>query len=270
MNVPVRAATDLRLLRAAVFSAVCVALSAGGHILASGTGVPLWSLAAGWAGVLCLVGPLAGRERTLPGIALALVTGEFGLHLLFSLGQGSAPVDRSSRVVALAERFLCGADRTRLTPAAAARILRQAHIDPARAAPAVHGTPGMAGMAHMAGHGGHAMMLSSMFTLPMAAAHVAAAVVTGWVLRRCEVALWRAVRLPTMAASRQARLSLLRRLSGLLAMARVLVRVAALHERLRSVLIPRRTADDGVRALRSAVLWTCVIRRGPPAVAPAA
>ncbi|MBU3867141.1 hypothetical protein KN815_24705 [Streptomyces sp. 4503] len=33
--------------------------------------------------------PLAGRERSLPGIALALLAGRFGLHLIFSLGQGS-------------------------------------------------------------------------------------------------------------------------------------------------------------------------------------
>lgn len=39
--------------------------------------------------MLCLVGPLAGRERSLPGIALALLAGQFGLHLIFPLGQGS-------------------------------------------------------------------------------------------------------------------------------------------------------------------------------------
>ncbi|MFG2585090.1 hypothetical protein [Streptomyces malaysiensis] len=145
MNAPVRAAADLRLLRASVFSAVCVALSAGGHVLASGTGVALWSLAAGWAAVLCLVGPLAGRDRSLPGIALALLAGQFGLHLIFSLGQGStapALANRSNHVVALAERFLCGGHAAHLTPDSAARILRQAHIDPDRALPVTHGWHG--------------------------------------------------------------------------------------------------------------------------------
>ncbi|WP_316745415.1 hypothetical protein [Streptomyces sp. MK7] len=270
MNVQVRAAADLRMLRAAVFSAVCVALPAGGHMLASGTGVRLWSLAAGWAAVLCLVGPLAGRERSLSGIVLALLVAEFGLHLLFSLGQGSTtsvPADRSSRVGALAERFLCGADAAHLTPDSAARILRQAHIDPGRALPVVHGTPGTAGMA---GHGGHAMMLSSMFTAPMLAAHLAAAVVTGWVLRRCEVALWRVIRLQMPAADQLARLALLWWLSGLLTMTRVLVRVVALLEQLLRALLPRRTEDDGAQQPQCTVLWTCVVRRGPPAVAVAA
>ncbi|MEU3145253.1 MULTISPECIES: hypothetical protein [unclassified Streptomyces] len=57
MNIPVRAAAGLRPLRAAVFSAVCVTLSAAGHVLVPGSGIPVWTLAAGWAGLLCVVGP---------------------------------------------------------------------------------------------------------------------------------------------------------------------------------------------------------------------
>ncbi|MBU3867140.1 transposase [Streptomyces sp. 4503] len=64
--------------------------------------------------------------------------------------------------MALAERFLCGGHAAHLTPDSAARILRQAHIDPARTLPVTHGWHGWHGW-----HGGHAMTLSSMFTLPM-------------------------------------------------------------------------------------------------------
>ncbi|MEU3090360.1 hypothetical protein ACWCQ0_39205 [Streptomyces massasporeus] len=270
MNVPVRAATDLRLLRAAVFSAVCVALSASGHALASGGGIPVLSLAAGWAGLVGLVGPLAGRERSLPGIALTLLSGEIGLHLLFSFGQGSttqAPVNQSTRVVTLAERLLCGAGSAHLTPESAARILRQARIDPARAVPVAHSTASMAGMP---GHGGHSMMLSSMLTLPMLAAHVAAAVLTGWVLYRCEIAVWQAVRLPAVVADHMARLLLLWRLCGLLtAAASLLVPVAALLKLL-CMRVPRRAEEGCTRRVRSAVLRMCVVRRGPPAVVAAA
>ncbi|MFF7984077.1 hypothetical protein ACFZDK_34020 [Streptomyces sp. NPDC007901] len=267
MNVPVRAAADLRLLRAAVFSAVCVALSASGHALVSGAAIPIWSLAAGWAGVVCVVGPLAGRERSLPGIALSLLAGETGLHLVFSLGQGSmapAPADRSAQVVALAQRFLCGAGSAQLTPESAARILRQARIDPAHAA---HGAPAMAGMT---GHGGHAMMLGSMLTPPMLAAHVAAVVATGWVLRRGEIALWQAVRLPAVAAGQVARLVLLWMLCGLLvAAASVLVPLSALLRRMRRALAARR-ARGNTRRLLTCLLSSCVVRRGPPAVVAAA
>ncbi|MFJ4790920.1 hypothetical protein [Streptomyces sp. NPDC088794] len=269
MNVQVRAATDLRLLRAAVFSAVCVALSASGHALASGGGIPVLSLAAGWAGLAGLVGPLAGRERSLPGIALTLLGGEIGLHLLFSFGQGSttqAPVNQSTRVVTLAERLLCGAGSAHLTPESAARILRRARIDPAGAVPVAHSTASMAGMA---GHGGHTMMPGSMLTPPMLAAHAAAAVMTGWVLYRCEIAAWQAVRLPALVADHMARLVLLWRLCGLLtAAASLLVPVAALLKLL-CMLVPRR-AEDRTRRVRSAVLRMCIVRRGPPAVVAAA
>jgi hypothetical protein len=267
MNVPVRASVDLRLLRAAVFSAVCVALSATGHVLASGAGIPLWSWAAGWAVVLCGVVPMAGRERSLPAIAVTLLAGEAGLHLLFFLGQNSAtpaPADRSDRVVALAERLLCNGEASHLTPRSAARILRQARIDPAKAWGAVHGAPGMAGMT---GHSAHAMTLSSMLTPAMLAAHLVAVLVAGWVLRRGEAALWQAVRLPAMAASRLARLTLLVRLGRLLAAVRIPALVVDLLKCLRPALVRR--CSGGVRRLRSSVLQTCVIRRGPPAVAAA-
>ncbi|MCX5423630.1 hypothetical protein [Streptomyces sp. NBC_00078] len=267
MNIPVRAATDLRLLRAAVFSAVCVALSASGHALASGAAIPVWSLAAGWAGVVCVVGPLAGRERSLPAIALSLLAGGTGLHLVFSLGQGSmapAPADRSAQVVALAQRFLCGAGSAQLTPERATRILREARIDPARAA---HSVPAMAGMT---GHGGHAMTLGSMLTPPMLAAHVAAVVVTGWVLRRTEIAVWQTVRLPAVTAWQVARCLLLRTLCGLLVTAAsLLVPLAALLKRMRCALAASAARAD-IRRLLSWRLSACVVRRGPPSAVPAA
>ncbi|MCH0562275.1 MULTISPECIES: hypothetical protein [unclassified Streptomyces] len=270
MNVPGRAAVDLRLLRAAVFSAVCVALSAAGHVLASGTWIPAWSLAAGWAGVLCVVGPLAGRERSQYGITLALLAGETGLHSLFCLGQLSATpaqaADRSGTVVAMAERLLCNGPAAHLTADQATRILQLARIDPARAADGVHAVSGATGTSV---HGLHAMTSASMLSLPMVAAHVAAAVVTGWLLRRCEAALWRTVRLPALVSDQTARLRLLARLSTLLAAVRMEA-VAVLLERLLSALAPRRMADVRARRLRSAVPWTCVARRGPPEVVTAA
>jgi hypothetical protein len=272
MNVPVRAATDLRLLRAAVFSAVCVSLSAIGHAMASGTAIPLWTLAAGWAGVLCGVGPLAGRERSLPGIAVTLLTGELGLHLVFCLGQGRAtavPADRSRGVVALAEQLLCNGRSAHLTPQSAARILRQAGIDPAKAMSGMHGMAGIPGMTGMAGHGAHTMPMSAMFSLPMFAAHLAAAVIAGWLLRRGEAALWQAIRLSELVAEHLARLAVLWRLGGLLSAVWVLTLAAGLLEQLLSAVRPHR-AEYPAGRLQSATLRHCVIRRGPPAVALAA
>ncbi|MFR9796393.1 hypothetical protein ACL02U_10885 [Streptomyces sp. MS06] len=267
MNVPVRAAADLRLLRATVFSAVCVALSAAGHVLASGTWVPLWSLVAGWAAVLGAVGPLAGRERSLPGIALTLLAGELGLHLLFCAGQLSAMPGHSlpalpghvgggpNHVVALAERLLCGGQAAHLTESQAARIVQQAHLGP--------------GTGAVSGPGAHMMTMASMFSLPMLAAHLAAAVVTGVLLRRCEIALWRVVRLPALVADQLVRLALLARATGLLTAVRR-GSVAALLDRLLRAFAPYRAQDGPSRRARSLVVWSAVARRGPPATAVAA
>lgn len=268
MNHPVRAATDLRLLRAALFSAVCVALSAGGHVWASGRTIPLWSLATAWVGLLCLVHPLAGRERTLPGITSSLLTGEGALHTVFCLGQFSAPstpADSASPVVALARQLLCHAGPLHLTPVRAELLLRQAGIDPTQV---VHGghdaAPDLVAMASMS--------LTSMCTPQMLAAHVTAALLAGWALRRCEVALWRAVRLPALSRDFLACLTVLATLHGLL---RSVLGTAATAmtdpvRRLRRVLRSRRRADECSRLRKSASLRVCVVRRGPPAVEPAA
>ncbi|TDC85250.1 hypothetical protein [Actinomadura sp. 7K507] len=82
-----RADTGLRTLRSAAFAAVCVAVSASGHALVSGAGLPWVSLAAGWFVTLLLVMPLAGRERSRTGITATLLCGQMVLHALFSLGQ---------------------------------------------------------------------------------------------------------------------------------------------------------------------------------------
>ncbi|MEU6481256.1 hypothetical protein ABZ858_31180 [Streptomyces sp. NPDC047017] len=82
-----RAGRDLRLLRAAVFAAVCVVLAAAGHTLGSCAAVPLWTLGVGFLGALLVVVPLAGRARSLPGIATLLAVGQTVLHTLFGLGQ---------------------------------------------------------------------------------------------------------------------------------------------------------------------------------------
>lgn len=82
-----RADRGTRLLRAVVFSAVCVSASGCAHALASQTGLPWRSLLVGWLAMLCLVAPLAGRERSRPGIVATLLCGQMVLHVVFALGQ---------------------------------------------------------------------------------------------------------------------------------------------------------------------------------------
>ncbi|KKD06814.1 hypothetical protein [Streptomyces sp. WM6386] len=79
-----------RTVRAAVFAAVCVLLAALGHVMMSGSDVPVWALAAG-AVVTGGVGwCLAGRERGLPLIVAVVVAAQTGLHSAFSLAQSAA------------------------------------------------------------------------------------------------------------------------------------------------------------------------------------
>jgi hypothetical protein len=160
-----RAAVDLRLMRAAVFAAVCVALSAIAHGCASAQNLPVWALAAGWLGIFAVAAQLAGRERSLPGIAGLLLCGQLALHALFSLGQWHTAT------------------------------AHEGHRHPAP----MDGMPA----GHMAGAGpspGEALYHAMGSAVPMLLGHIAAAAAAGWLLRRGDAALWRVVRLSARAA----------------------------------------------------------------------
>ena len=90
VNERMRADGGMRLLRSAAFSGVCAAVSAAAHAAASGTGLPWWSLPAGWLVMLGLAAPLAGRERSRPGIIAMLLCGQLVLHVVFCCGQAPA------------------------------------------------------------------------------------------------------------------------------------------------------------------------------------
>ncbi|MFC5719836.1 hypothetical protein ACFP1Z_06540 [Streptomyces gamaensis] len=267
MNRPVaRAGADLRLLRAAVFAAACVLLSAGGHVLASCASVPLWTLAAGFAAVLLAVLPLAGRERSLTGIAAVLAAGQLALHTLFGLGQlGSGrtpePPASDSRLIGFAARLICNQPHP-ASAAEARRVITDAGFDPAvhplQFAPP---TPPTASPAD-----GSALAAALLPTLPMLLGHVLAALAVGWLLRRGEAALWRAVALSARSARGVAEVTLVRSLRAALVLA------AALYGRTdggRAALLPRADTDDE-RPVAEPALQHSVIRRGPPRCALAA
>lgn len=79
-----RAAPSVRVLRAAVFAALCALLAAGGHALATGVAPPVWVQAAGFVPVFGAGCLLAGRERSLSAIGAATLTAQGGLHLAFA------------------------------------------------------------------------------------------------------------------------------------------------------------------------------------------
>lgn len=269
-RVPVaRAGAGLRLMRAAVFTAVCVVLSATGHGLASAAAVPWWTLLAGFLGLFAVVVPLAGRERSLPSIAVALTGGQLALHVLFGLGShGSGTAANttagtdSDALIRFAAGLVCGEGPAGLSATEAHRIVTTAGIDPAGLAQG-HGHPhaaadGAAGLAGLAATSG---VLPS---LPMFLGHFLAALVTGWLLRRGEVALFGLTRLSAHTAQALAAGARLRALRSALPLVRALL-AGLPGRRATGPLLPR-TAADAPAPATGDPLQHMVIRRGPPAV----
>ncbi|MEE1812284.1 MULTISPECIES: hypothetical protein [Streptomyces] len=262
MSMPVaRAGAGLRLLRAAVFTAVCVALSAAGHSLASCAAVPWWTLLAGFLGIFAVTAPLAGRERSLPSIAAALAGGQIALHTLFGVGTHTASTDTAAgddSLIRFAASLVCGMGPAQLNAAEAHRIVTTAGIDPASVTAGGH--------QHMASATGSdpAALAGLLPSLPMLLGHLLAAVATGWLLRRGEIALFRLARLSTHGAQQIAAGARLRALRAALAL------VNALRAGLPGgpATGPRapRTAVDAPTPATGDPLQHMVIRRGPPPV----
>ncbi|MFF0012896.1 hypothetical protein [Streptomyces sp. NPDC005374] len=269
---------DLRVLRAAVFAAVCVVLAAAGHAMASCATVPLWTLGAGFLSTFLVVAPLAGRERSLPGIATLLAAGQTVLHVLFGLGQhGTAasmtstpsissattaqPVSDAS-LVQQAARLLCGTTAAAISPAQAHKLLTDARLYPA--ATSARGATGTTGMEHSADAMTGSSALSVLPSLSMVLGHVLAAVAAGWLLRHGDLALLRLTELSTCSAHSVAEEALVRSLRGALALVRALR--AGLPGAPEAGPRVARTASAAVSEPgATTALQHSVIRRGPPA-----
>jgi hypothetical protein len=104
--------TQLRALRAALFTALVVTLSAGSHVLLSRVPLPLPAVAGLCAVVFALAYATAGRERGFRRIAALLVPLELAADTIFTTGQNvcygqaGGPVAGSLRSVGL--DVLCG------------------------------------------------------------------------------------------------------------------------------------------------------------------
>ncbi|MFD9532448.1 hypothetical protein [Streptomyces sp. NPDC060010] len=255
-----QAGAGLRTIRAAVFAAVCVVLSAVGHALASCATVPWWALGIGFLAVLVVAAPLAGRRRSLPGIAAALTVGQLGLHAVFGLGQHSAasaaePAPSDSSLAALAARLVCGGNSVPINPADARQILVSAGLDPAAMA---EQAAAQGHMAHAHAAQAAAVPATGLFSPAMLLGHLLAALAAGWLLGRGDAALFRLVELSRLSAEADP----VRPLRAALALVGVLG-----HGLLgTSSRTPRarRTAVAPVAANGREALQHTVIRRGPP------
>ncbi|MFI1446739.1 hypothetical protein OG280_20205 [Streptomyces virginiae] len=265
------AGAGLRLIRAAVFTAVCVVLSAIGHALASCATVPWWSLCLGFLAVFAVAASLAGRRRTLPGIAAGLTAGQLGLHAMFGLGQhgaaaAQAPAGTADASLAeLAARLVCGGNSVPLSPADARRILEAAGLDPAALAEQT-AQAAQAGQVVAQGHEAHAHVAQAvtmapatgLFSPAMLAGHLLAALAAGWLLGRGDAALFRLVEL----SRRSAEAAPIRPLRAALAFVRALG--AGLPGSSPRTPQDLRTGSAPARHTGREALQHTVIRRGPP------
>lgn len=294
-----RAAADLRLLRAAVFTAVCVGLSAAGHMIASSAAVPLWTVGVAAVLVFAVTAPLAGRERSLPGIAAGLAVGQLALHSLFATGQqgtsmadmagmtgmaGMNPLSTMSAMsagggahggvgglsdaaaITMARHVSCGLGAGHVDIAEARRILGSGGFDIASAAGLT--VPGGQGPGGQGPAAGATMAHCVAPSLPMLLVHLLAALAVGWLLRRGEAALWRLVRLSGPAAYELAVASVIGAVRGALTLVRALLAVLAVaHDA--ALRAPVSYGDDKPGPQHLA-LHHSVVRRGPPTLALAA
>ncbi|WP_405711241.1 hypothetical protein OG264_20425 [Streptomyces xanthophaeus] len=251
-----------RLVRTAVFTAVCVVLAAIGHALASCATVPWWSLGIGFLAVFAAAAPLAGRRRTLPGIGVGLTAGQLALHTLFGLGQhgsaaAQAPAGSSdTSVAALAAQLVCGGNSVPLDPASARQIVEAAGLDPAALA-ARSLDEGQAVHAHLAHAAGPAPE-TGLFSPAMLIGHLLAALAAGWLLGRGDAALGRLVELSRLSTEATP----VRALRTALALVRVLG-TGLPGAPARDPRAPRTVAGPAPATGREA-LQHAVIRRGPP------
>ncbi|MFF2961298.1 hypothetical protein ACFVT1_20780 [Streptomyces sp. NPDC057963] len=79
--------TQLRVVRAALFTALVVTLSAGSHVLLSRVSLPLTAVALLAGAVFAVAYALAGRERGFGAIAGLLVPLELAADTVFTTGQ---------------------------------------------------------------------------------------------------------------------------------------------------------------------------------------
>ncbi|MDX3309000.1 hypothetical protein ACWGH3_09035 [Streptomyces sp. NPDC054884] len=299
-----RSGRDLRLLRAAVFAAVCVVLAAAGHTMASCAAVPLWTLGAGFLAALAVVAPLAGRSRSLPGIVALLAVGQTVLHTLFGIGQHTASVSATAStsvsgavssvssasasasaalsasdasLVERAARLVCGATAAPLSPAQALKMLVDARLySPGDGTVGGTGSGGTAmhGMNGMSGTGGTGSMQHAGDALASAGSTLSLLpslpMLLGHVLAAV-AAGWllrrgdtALVRLLALSAHGVAEGALVRSLRGALALVRALL--AGLPTTPGTEVRVPRTALLTPDSPRTVALQHSVIRRGPPDV----
>ncbi|MER7698207.1 MULTISPECIES: hypothetical protein [unclassified Streptomyces] len=235
--------TQLRVARAAVFTALVVTLSTASHVLLSRVPLPLTAVALLAAAVFAMAYALAGRERGFGAIAGLLVPLELAADTLFTTGQhlcyGAAGGPVAGPLRAVGFDVLCGGE-----------------AGPGGARIAGVGAVGTQ-LAEVAGAGDRAAALLAhpgpAVPWLLLVAHVVVGLLAAAWLRRGEAAL-----------------AGLLRAAALLAFRPLLVAVAVVRAGVRTAARRSRPAGRPHPPLTARFLVHCVGRRGPPPVAYAA
>ncbi|MEU7133839.1 hypothetical protein [Streptomyces sp. NPDC046261] len=215
-----------RTLRAALFTALCVTLSAASHVLLSHMPLPLSTVAVLAAAFFAIAYALAGRERGYWPIAALLVPLELAADTVFTTGQhacyGQAGGPVAGPLRSMGVDLVCGGGD--------------------------FGTP----LARMAAHGGADPLAGAAGTHSatpwlLLAAHVAVGLLAAAWLRRGEVALGRLLRVVASFAFRP-----------------LLLAAAALAAYARPQGARLRPIRDTLPARALPLLVHSVVRRGPP------
>ncbi|MFD3806895.1 hypothetical protein ACFWTC_25585 [Streptomyces sp. NPDC058619] len=191
-----------RVLRAAMFAALCVLLAATGHLLMSGAAVPWWAMGAACAGTAATAWGLAGRERGPLAVTAVAVAVQAVLHAVFSLAQSlvhpSLPTG-TSLARQWAEYVTCGSGTRAAIGGSASHPLAEsaahAHHAPHELASAFSAGTALPGTVLPGGAlsgGGHGV--TAMSPAGMLSAHLLAAVLCGLWLAYGERAVFRVLR----------------------------------------------------------------------------
>ncbi|MBK5995122.1 hypothetical protein JHN53_26500 [Streptomyces sp. MBT58] len=236
--------TQLRVARAALFTALVVVLSTASHVLLSGVPLPLTAVAGLAAVVFAVAYALAGRERGFGAIAGLLVPLELAADTLFTTGQhlcyGAAGGPIAGPLRSVGFDVLCGGGEVGATGARLAGV-------------GTVGTP-LAGVTG-AGDRAAALLAQPGPAVPwlLLAAHVTVGLLAALWLRRGEAALARLLRTAALVAFRP-----------------LLTAVAVVGGSLRSAARLPRAAGRAHPLFPARFLVHSVGRRGPPLTAYAA
>jgi hypothetical protein len=168
-----------------MFAAVCALFAALGHVMMSGSTVPWWTMAAGFAATGGVGWALADRERGVPLVVSVVVVAQGALHSAFSLvqsapsgfGTGSAAPGTSGMSMDPMDMGAMGSMRS-MAPMGSTDMGHSAHAE--HLGHMAHGTGGTSSLGMLVAHALAALLTGLWLAYGERAAFRLLRVVAGW------------------------------------------------------------------------------------------